>query len=270
MDSMSLGNNLSGLHEREVTVQCEKHGPSIVRQFKLIKDWLPVGCPTCDREKTEEAERAEALKQEEQRAADRRSRIYFYTEKSGIPARFKDRSFSNYNPTTPKAHSIFKACRTYADNFPQNSELGRSLILCGTAGTGKTHLACAIATSVIASHAVRAVYTTIPRALRDVKDTYRKSSDRSEQTAIASFAQPDLLILDEAGVQYGTDAERNILFEIINERYESMKPTILISNLELTSLTTFLGERVIDRMKENGGQVMIFDWPSARGKTASN
>jgi len=89
----------------------------------------------------------------------------------------------------------------------------------------------------------------------------------SEDEAIAFFVAPDLLVLDEIGVQYGSETEKNILFEIVNERYEAMKPTILISNLAMTTLTEYAGERVIDRMKENGGKCIVFDWKSRRGAT---
>ena len=75
----------------------------------------------------------------------------------------------------------------------------------------------------------------------------------------------DLLVIDEVGVQFGTDTEKMILFEILNERYENLKPTILISNLSIESLKKFTGDRVIDRMKENKGKVLIFNWNSARG-----
>ena len=77
------------------------------------------------------------------------------------------------------------------------------------------------------------------------------------------YCYPGLLIIDEIGVQYGTDSERNILFEVINDRYEDMLPTIMISNLPLNELAPLLGERVVDRMLE-GGAVLSFNWPSYR------
>ena len=79
------------------------------------------------------------------------------------------------------------------------------------------------------------------------------------------LCSPDLLILDEVGVQFGSDAEKLILFEIINTRYQDMKPTILISNLTLVELGKYIGERVVDRMREGGGAILSFDWDSYRG-----
>ena len=55
------------------------------------------------------------------------------------------------------------------------------------------------------------------------------------------------------------------MFEIINERYESRQPTILISNLSLTEVKQYLGDRIFDRMREDGGKYISFDWDSYRG-----
>ena len=102
--------------------------------------------------------------------------------------------------------------------------------------------------------------------MRQVKETWSKGSEKTEQDAINWFLTPDLLILDEVGVQFGSDAEKMIMFEVLNERYQNMKPTILISNLLPANLQEFVGERVMDRMKENGGRILQFDWKSNREK----
>ncbi len=60
-----------------------------------------------------------------------------------------------------------------------------------------------------------------------------------------------------------------ILFEVINTRYESMKPTIIISNLALNELAGFIGERVIDRMNDGGGCTLTFTWGSYRSRMAA-
>ena len=70
---------------------------------------------------------------------------------------------------------------------------------------------------------------------------------------VASFIRPDLLILDEVGVQFGSETEKMILFEIINGRYEQLKPTIVINSNLRRALTDYLGERVVDRLREGGG-----------------
>lgn len=123
-------------------------------------------------------------------------------------------------------------------------------------------------------HGAAVLFTTVMRAVRRIKDTWTRDSRKSESEAIAELVFPDLLILDEVGTQFGSDTERLILFDILNERYERRRPTILMSNLALDDaeeggrvvpgIKSCLGERVFDRLREDGGQSVVFDWPSHR------
>jgi nucleoside-diphosphate-sugar epimerase len=49
-----------------------------------------------------------------------------------------------------------------------------------------------------------------------------------------------------------------------------MRPTLLASNCTKDELKGFLGDRIVDRLRENGGKVLIFDWPSRRGTHGSD
>jgi len=104
------------------------------------------------------------------------------------------------------------------------------------------------------------------KAIRRVKDSWSTESGENESQAVRAFTLPDLLILDEVGIQAGTEFEKNILFDLLNARYERRKPTILISNLEIDEVREFLGERVFDRLREDGGEVIPFTWESHRGR----
>ena len=139
----------------------------------------------------------------------------------------------------------------------------------GKPGTGKNHLALAIARHAITEHQSSAVFTTALKIAREYKSTWSKGSAKTEDDVIRYFTRPDLLIIDEVGVQFGSDAEKLIMFEIINTRYERMKPTILISNQTREELAAFIGERVLDRMSDGGGCTLSFTWDSYRSKGAA-
>jgi DNA replication protein DnaC len=75
----------------------------------------------------------------------------------------------------------------------------------------------------------------------------------------------DLLIIDEIGVQFGTDTERMIIYDILDQRYEAMLPVILTTNvMDLKSLETYLGDKIIDRLYEGDSRIYRFDWHSYR------
>lgn len=67
------------------------------------------------------------------------------------------------------------------------------------------------------------------------------------------------------GIQFGTDTERMILYEILDLRYEAMRPVILTTNItDLKSLEKLLGARIIDRLFEGESKIVFFDWESHR------
>ena len=83
---------------------------------------------------------------------------------------------------------------------------------------------------------------------------------------IDKYINKKLLILDEVGVQMGTEAEKLLIYEVINGRYENYRPTILISNLSFKEMENYIGARSIDRLKSKDGAMVVMDWESYRNK----
>ena len=71
------------------------------------------------------------------------------------------------------------------------------------------------------------------------------------------------MVIDEIGTQYGSESERIIINEIINDRYEMDRQTVLIGNVSFAEAEKILGSRVIDRVKDNG-EILFFEWDSFR------
>ncbi|GAB3359008.1 MULTISPECIES: ATP-binding protein [Giesbergeria] len=243
------------------TISCDTHGPyTSTHYFGAI--WSK--CPECERPKAAQVqaqaaaqERADALAAWQQRIGD-----------SGIPERFQDRTLKNYVAETPEQKKALAFATAYADGFDEVLRTGRSALFIGHIGTGKTHLAAGIGLRLMHRDCRTVLFMTVKRAIRRVKDTWSRSSRETESEAVAALASPDLLILDEVGVQFGSETERQILFDVINERYEKRKPTLMLSNLPLDEVQEYLGERIFDRLREGGGQSIPFDWESWRGRVA--
>lgn len=180
-----------------------------------------------------------------------------------IPPRFADETFETFKAATQPAKHNLMICKQYVETWDDRKNAGEGLVLCGMPGTGKTHLAVSIAREIAVDLQESVFITTAARIIRAFRRTWSGSSEFSELDVLAKYCDPDLLIIDEIGVQYGTDSERNILFEVINDRYESLLPTILVSNLPLNELEEMLGERVVDRLLQ-GGTVLTFNWATYR------
>lgn len=249
---------------QQVDAICETHGAyvSTVTEWDIFDRPMVIRspCPKC----SSEAKAREDARKQAEVEAQRHRRITALTDRSGIPARFLRRDFGDYVATAAGQKVALGVCRTYAERWAERSASGASLVLTGSPGTGKTHLACAIGQHVIRESLASVVFVTVSAMLRAIKETYRKGSEHSEQDAIDWYANPDLLIVDEVGVQVGSEHEKLLMFEVLNDRYQNLKPTILISNLSVDELESFLGHRVMDRYRECG-VVLAFDWASHRG-----
>lgn len=242
----------SAARRQETAMTCPVHGE--ITQGELDGYDGPYGqCPKC-------AE-AEKLKVRQQR------RESWVKHDSGIPQRFQGAGFANYKSTCPESKTILRVMSEYAQNFPKHKEAGRSLVLCGNTGTGKTHLACAALKHIILNHGGGGVYITAHNATGSIKATYSRNSEITEHEALLKLKHPPLLVLDEIGMQRGTDEESLLLFNILNGRYEEMRPTIVISNLTVEELQKYLGDRIYDRLRDNGGAVLSFQWKSWRQRS---
>lgn len=239
---------------------CDLHGQFPQTVNMIFGKVFKTGCPDCMRiVKEEEAERAKIQERYE---------LHLKLGSALIPKRFTSKTLNGYIAESREQKEALRVCRKYVDKFPEISESGRCLLMLGKPGTGKTHLGVAIANELMRKTSATAVYRTIGSILHEIRATYRQSSDRSEGQIIAALVSPSLLVLDEIGVSKETpsDFELTTLFAIINGRYEQMRPTVIISNLDGKALPSAMGERCVDRLREGGVIVVPFEWESQRGK----
>nr|DAH90071.1 MAG TPA: Replicative helicase [Caudoviricetes sp.] len=180
-----------------------------------------------------------------------------------IPARFKTKTFENFE--TPEAWQKMakETVRSYAEQFPENLAHGRCMLFLGNVGTGKTHLASALLRSVI-EQGYTGAFVGAGDLIADIRDTWRPNSEMSPRALTRRYIDMDLLVIDEIGVQRGTENEREILFSILNNRYNGLRPTVLLSNFNTEDVKRYVGERVYDRLKEDGGLVIPFSGRSYR------
>lgn len=222
---------------------CERHGRypiSMVDEQDVIRYMAPV-CPVC--------------------AAEQASRRLM--ESAAIPKRYMGCGFDNYVVEVAGQQTALEVCRDYADHFEDRARKGACLILCGNPGTGKNHLASAVAQAVLSKgHSVLQVtaYDIIAR----IRQTWQRGADnRAELDVIREFAEAGLLIIDEVGKTFGSDGERVHLFEVIDHRYRDLKPTIILSNESIAGIEKYLGSAAFDRLCQNG-DLLLFDWKSHR------
>lgn len=254
------------MFEAEETKQdhCDKHG-EFTNQYMnfgpIGKKWT--GCPTCADEKREAAEEESKREAEQER---RQGWIDSRLKSSGIPKKFAGKGFDNYQPVNDKAAARKQAVMQYADLIVSKDHDGKSLIMVGKLGNGKTHLACALLSDVITRTGDECKYVTFSEVVRSVKASWKNDSQVSEEGIYKTLSKPELLVIDEVGMQNFTEFEQTVAYEVINARYLNEKPTVLVTNLQAKDLSPTIGERAVDRLREGGGKALDFDWDSYRNK----
>lgn len=185
--------------------------------------------------------------------------------KAGFPLRLLTSSLGTFEtPDGGRAKALDKA-KAYASMFGSLEKIPAScLLLCGKPGTGKSHLAVGVARSIILSHRIK--YATVSGLARAVRSSYSKMAEKTEEQILEAHISPTLLVLDEVGVGLGSDHERAMMHDVIAGRYDRRKPTILISNLSLPDIKIALGDRIVDRIREDNGIVIECSWESWRGR----
>src|SRR6516225_5700174 len=141
---------------------------------------------------------------------------------------------------------------------------GRSLILHGKTGRGKTHLAVAIGYRAI-QNGFETLFTTATKLIEDLSNA---STQGKLQESLATYTHPHVLVIDEVGyLTYGPDAA-NVLFHVVNDRHLRRRPMIFTTNKPLSEWGKVLHDEdlaaaILDRILERGRFIRL-DGPSGR------
>jgi len=170
-----------------------------------------------------------------------KARTETYTQQSG---RYHAQTFATFKVArdVPCLQEAYVAARDFA------AEPRGWLVLYGAKGTGKSHLAAAVA------HAqeerpeedrLLTMFFVVPAILDLLRSGYRQG-DYAELLDLCQSC--DLLILDDLGAENETDWAAEKLFVILNHRYQAELPTLIVTNCRLTDLDP----RLYDRLSEDG------------------
>ena len=128
-----------------------------------------------------------------------------------------------------KAHNLrraYETCRRYAQ------EPDGWLLLTGTYGCGKTHLAAAIAHARLAL-GEPVIFMVVPDLLDHLRAAFNPQSELSYDELFEQLCSTALLILDDLGAQSSTPWAQEKLFQLLNHRYNAHLATVLNKNKRL-------------------------------------
>lgn len=183
---------------------------------------------------------AEVAKREQQQEQDRKQEAY---QQSGVPERYFVESMNTYKITNDDQ----KQAASAAARFIKSIKCGefKTLVMIGNAGTGKTHLACSI---------IREVGGKFRNACDIVEELRRAKSftaDKTEAEIVSYYGRVPVLVVDEIGRGINAGDEKYMIYQILNARYNTRKPTVLISNHKKAEFLQYIGVAAADRLVES-------------------
>ena len=181
--------------------------------------------------------------QEQERMERRMTRMLRMSNLTGMEAL----TFQNFVPepswlASDKISTLrraFDECRHFADD-PEGW-----LLLTGTYGCGKTHLAAAIANECLA-RGKAALFLVVPDLLDHLRAAFSPQAHVRYDELFDQMRNISLLILDDLGTQSSTPWAQEKLFQLLNHRYNAMLPTVITTNHRLESMDQRLRSRLMD------------------------
>lgn len=176
---------------------------------------------------------------------------------------FQDSTLANYECQT----DVQKECVKYLvngikDGFTQN------VLIVGDCGLGKTHLISAVVKALSKfdgqywkSDTVK--MCKIKEIIDNIKRCWSKNADSFDFKVVDAYKTIPLLVIDEVGLQYGSDSERIELYDIFDTRWANKLPIIATSNLLRDAQEGILGARNTDRLW-GGAKVFHLEGKSRR------
>lgn len=131
----------------------------------------------------------------------------------------------------------------FAHNFAEKYD---NLIIFGSTGTGKTFLANCITAELIKQR--RFVLFLSATALFDILREYSYNKDDHNQNLYKNIFSCDLLIIDDLGTESVTTFTQHSFFQVVNERYNKRRATIITTNLTMNHIRDLYSERVCSRI----------------------
>ncbi len=182
-----------------------------------------------------------------------------------IPKRYLDHCTlaTFYDKGTPVLVWARRRVQEFVDAWPMTDH-GRGLLLMGGCGVGKTHLAVAALVEIINSGKTgKMLFTNFQDLIQEIQASFDDQSSVDKSVILRPLLDADLLVLDELGSQKPTTFVQDILYYIINTRYNYERTTIFTTNhtdekgADGYTLTDRIGERLRSRLYEMSDLVNV-------------
>lgn len=179
-------------------------------------------------------------------------------ERSGLAKLFQTKTFESFETNGDwQLEDAKRTAMQYAESFTKMADSeSNSLLLCGQVGAGKTHLGTACSVRLI-DQGVPVIYMGYREEMTSLKSKVTDSMAYTKE--VNRFKEAEVLFIDDFLKGRVTEADVNIVYEIINYRYNNDLPLIISTEKSLGELISFdeaVGSRIIEMCR---GHIVVFE-----------
>jgi len=150
----------------------------------------------------------------------------------------------------------------------EETQQPESWFIHGAVGVGKTCLAVGYAYEMVQAHLTPARFVTLPAMMSEIRSCYDDGGP-SEKEVLRYYKELELLILDDMGAEHISSSNwlSDRLYQILGDRHDQLRPTVMTSNLSIHELASIYGDRITSRIEEmcsNGNNVMHIEGRNLR------
>ncbi|HEY1502451.1 MAG TPA: AFG1/ZapE family ATPase [Acidobacteriaceae bacterium] len=160
-------------------------------------------------------------------------RVARLLHRAAVPARYEHCSLDSYEASFPGADrslaSAHLMARRFVDGYPATTA-GRGLLLTGSIGVGKTHLAAGILQALIVEKSVHGLFCDYRELLKEIQHSYNPQVATTEMEILQPVFDAEVLVLDELGASKPTDWVWDTVALVLNTRYNDKRTTIITTN----------------------------------------
>jgi DNA replication protein DnaC len=150
-----------------------------------------------------------------------------------IPSRYEHCTLDNFESgfsgaTRSVAAAHFRA-RDFVDKYPVETG-GLGLLLTGSIGVGKTHLATGILRKLVMERGATGLFCDYRDLLKQVQNSYNRQVQVTELDILAPVFEAEVLVLDELGASKPSEWVWDTVGHILNTCYDDRRTTIITTN----------------------------------------
>ena len=164
----------------------------------------------------------------------------------GVGERFRSRSFATFQ-ATPATKPAVDLCKRFCAAIRRDPKVP-GLLLKGSYGTGKTHLAVSILRET-AEAGIPGMFLVVPDLIAKMLASF-DAKDGKAGALVETAKSVPLLVLDDLGAENPKPWVVELVYVLINHRYEHMLPTIITTNYDGKQLDAVFGRRIVSRLAE--------------------